>query len=120
MRGRALVVALTLISLAACGNPRMPPRNPEIVEEGRAFAASRCARCHGVGRLDESPLEQAPPFRRLHERYPIEQLAEAFAEGIVVGHSDMPPFELTPREISALIAYLGSLEENGEPARARR
>lgn len=89
------------------------PRRPGLIEQGREFARNRCAHCHGIGRLDESPLEQAPPFRRLHQRYPVEQLAEAFAEGIVVGHSEMPPFELQPHEIAALLAYLESLESRG-------
>jgi mono/diheme cytochrome c family protein len=59
----------------------------------------------------DSPHGQAPPFRVLHERYPVEQLAEAFAEGIVTGHPDMPPFVLSPNEIDDVIAYLKSLEQ---------
>jgi len=85
-------------------------RENKLVETGREIAQSHCARCHGISRIDESPLEQAPPFRRLHERYPIEQLAEALAEGIVVGHMEMPAFQFEPREIEALLAYLGTLE----------
>lgn len=85
-------------------------RSPAVIERGRQIARTECSRCHGVGRTDESPNEQAPPFRRIHERYPIEQLAEAFAEGIVVGHAEMPPFELQPDQINALLAYLGSLD----------
>jgi cytochrome c len=85
-------------------------RDPDLIEAGRALAHAACARCHGIGQTDESPLEQAPPFRRLHTRYPIEQLAEAFAEGIVVGHAEMPAFELEPDQIEALLAYLASLE----------
>lgn len=118
MLTRTLLTGLVLATLTACVETRMPQR-PGLIEEGRAFARDRCAHCHGVGHVDDSPLEQAPPFRRLHERYPVEQLAEAFAEGIVVGHADMPPFELTPHEIDALIAYLGSLEDDDGPARPR-
>lgn len=118
MLPRAFLTGLMLATLAACVETSMPQR-PDLVEEGRAFARDRCAHCHGVGRVDDSPLDHAPPFRRLHKRYPVEQLAEAFAEGIVVGHSDMPAFELTPHEIDALIAYLGSLEDGDGPARPR-
>ena len=89
--------------------------NTALVDEGLAIAQEHCSRCHGIGRIDESPLEQAPPFRRLHERYPIEQLGEAFAEGIVVGHSEMPPFEFQPPQIEALLAYLASLEQRPAP-----
>jgi len=60
--------------------------------------------------MDESPLPEAPPFRRLHDRYKIDDLAEAFAEGIVVGHKEMPPFEFGPPQINALLAYIKSLE----------
>ncbi len=115
---RHLLAALVLATLTGCVETPMS-QNPGMIEEGRAFARDRCAHCHGIGRVDVSPLEQAPPFRRLHERYPVAQLAEAFAEGIVVGHADMPAFELTPREISALIAYLGSLENADGPGRPR-
>jgi hypothetical protein len=51
----------------------------------------------------------APPFRVLPERYPVEQLAEALAEGIVTGHPMMPEFTFDPREINALLSYLQSL-----------
>jgi hypothetical protein len=32
----------------------------------------------------------APPFRTLHERYPVENLEEPLAEGIISGHPSMP------------------------------
>ena len=58
----------------------------------------------------ESPLKVAPPFRELHLRYPVDSLAEAFAEGIVTGHPSMPEFRLDPGQIADVIAYLKSLE----------
>jgi mono/diheme cytochrome c family protein len=51
----------------------------------------------------------APPFRDLSKRYPVEFLAEALAEGIVTGHPAMPRFTFEPREIDALLTYMGSL-----------
>ncbi|MEM1047472.1 MAG: cytochrome c [Pseudomonadota bacterium] len=77
--------------------------------DGKAFAEANCARCHAIGRVGESPLAEAPPFRDLHTRYPIESLAEAFAEGIVTGHPEMPEFELDARQIDAILAYMKSL-----------
>ena len=53
---------------------------------------------------------RAPPFRTLHTRYPVETLAEAFAEGIYTGHPRMPEFELDPDEINDLLSYLKTLE----------
>ena len=80
------------------------------VERGRAYARSHCARCHAIDEKSASPLAIAPPFRTLHERYPVESLAEALAEGIVTGHPAMPEFRLEPEQISDFIAFLKSLE----------
>ena len=75
-------------------------------ERGHAFALENCARCHAVGATGDSPLAEAPPFRELHRLYPVEHLAEALAEGIVTGHTEMPEFQLDPEEAEDLIAYL--------------
>jgi len=80
------------------------------VERGRAYARSHCARCHAIDRSGASPFAPAPPFRTLHERYPVESLQEALAEGIVTGHPAMPEFRLEPEQISDFIAFLKSLE----------
>ena len=77
---------------------------------GKEIAEERCARCHAIGRNDESRMRQAPAFRSLHRRYPVEHLAEALAEGIEVGHEAMPEIVLEPQEIDRLIIYLKSLE----------
>jgi mono/diheme cytochrome c family protein len=79
-------------------------------QRGRTFAQTNCASCHAIGRAGESPLKVAPPFRILHTRYPIENLAEAFAEGIVTGHPTMPQFRLDAAQIGDLLAYLKTLE----------
>ncbi len=89
---------------------------PAAAQEGRAqrgftFANTNCARCHAIGRVGESPLNIAPPFRTHHTRYPVENFAEAFAEGIVTGHPTMPEFRLDPAQINDLIAYLKTLEQ---------
>jgi len=79
-------------------------------QRGKAYAESHCARCHAVGRAGDSPLTPAPPFRTLPHRYPVETLAEAFAEGIYTGHAAMPAFELDPERIHDLLSYLKTLE----------
>ena len=107
-------VFVTLLTAAlaaslACALARSAPE----IERGRAFAQRNCATCHATGRTDASPYTPAPPFRTLHERYDVEALAEALAEGIVVGHRgerQMPQFVLTPAQIDDLLAYLKSLE----------
>ena len=80
------------------------------VQRGMVFAQTTCAQCHAIDRVGDSPLAEAPPFRTLHTRYPIEDLAEAFAEGITTGHPSMPQFQLDPAQINDLLAYLQSVQ----------
>ena len=49
-------------------------------------------------------------MRTLHERYPVENLAESLAEGIRTGHPTMPEFRLDPGQVTDVIAYLKTLE----------
>lgn len=79
-------------------------------QRGKTYALTNCARCHSVDRATQSPLKIAPPFRTLHLRYPVDTLAEAFAEGIDTGHPTMPAFVLEPDQIHDLLAYLKTLE----------
>lgn len=84
-------------------------QSDRAAERGRAFAQIVCARCHAIGPTGDSQVAEAPPFRVLHRRYPIEQIQEALAEGIKTGHP-MPEFQLDTAEIGDLLAYLKSLE----------
>lgn len=79
-------------------------------QRGKNYALTNCARCHSIDHVTQSPLKIAPPFRTLHERYPVETLAEAFAEGIYTGHPTMPAFTLEPDQIHDLLSYLKTLE----------
>ena len=83
---------------------------PTAEQRGKAFAQANCARCHAIDRASSSPLKIAPPLRTLHQRYPVEALEEALAEGINTGHADMPVFELSPDQIHDLLSYLKTLE----------
>ncbi len=80
------------------------------VAAGEKLAEVHCSRCHAIGNQGASLLEGAPPFRDLKLRYPIEDLAEALAEGMVTAHPQMPVFTFSPEEIDDLLAYLDSLE----------
>jgi mono/diheme cytochrome c family protein len=84
---------------------------------GRAIAQSKCARCHAIGVEGDSPVALAPPFRVLPQRYPVENLAEALAEGIYVGHPMMPEFKFDPPEIDALLAFIEDLAKRAETSR---
>ena len=99
---RHLLVTLMLLTPAMAATPDE--------QRGKSFAQTHCARCHSVDRTTRSPLKIAPPFRTLHNRYPIETLGEALAEGIYTGHAAMPAFELDPDQIHDLLSYLKTLE----------
>lgn len=106
----AWLAAVIAGGLVAAISARAEDPDP-AVERGRAFAEQNCGRCHALGLSGESPNAKAPPFRALHERYPVEHLTEALAEGIKTGHPEMPQFdELDAEQIDDLIAYLKSLE----------
>lgn len=116
------VAGLSLIMLAAaCGAPSdveppapagdEPAARAELVGEGEAIAETLCATCHATGTTGESPHADAPPLRQLSALYPVETLAEPLAEGIVVGHPDMPEWQFEPQQIDALLAYLESIQE---------
>lgn len=95
----------------AAGDPTGPAAASAPADRGRAFVEARCSGCHATGRDGASPLPAAPPLRQLHRRYPVESLEEAFAEGVVTAHPDMPRFALEADEIRDLIAYLHSIED---------
>ena len=99
---RQTVVALMLMTPVSAASP--------AEQRGKAYAVAHCAKCHSVDRSTRSPMKAALPFRTLHNRYPVETLAEAFAEGIYTGHPTMPGFALDPDQIHDLLSYLKRLE----------
>jgi mono/diheme cytochrome c family protein len=103
--------ARTILALVACALAHAArAEDAESIERGRAMVTERCARCHAIDKSSASPHKSAPPFWTLGARYPIEDLEEAFAEGIVVGHPDMPNFEFSASEINDILAFLESLQ----------
>jgi mono/diheme cytochrome c family protein len=102
-------LVLTTGALAARDARGAEEAADEIVAKGKGLAEEKCARCHAIGLEGRSTHEAAPPFRDVVQRYPIENLAEALAEGIVSGHSDMTVFAFEPANIEAFLAYLDHL-----------
>lgn len=80
-----------------------------VVAIGEDIAEAQCGRCHALGMNDKSPHKDAPPFRIVAKRYKLEDLAEALAEGIMVGHPDMPVVAMNEDEVNAFLTYMGSL-----------
>ncbi len=82
---------------------------PDPIQRGAALLERNCAGCHAIGHVGDSPLPEAPPFRDLKALYPIEDLAEPLAEGIVSGHPAMPERAFAPEDVDAILAYLETL-----------
>ena len=76
------------------------------LKRGEALLTKNCARCHATGTAGRSPHPEAPPFRTLSRRYPVEGLGEALAEGLFVGQ-----FTFDAQDVGAIIAYLKSIQE---------
>ena len=104
---RAALIGAVAAALAA------PAFSGELVQEGEAIAKANCSRCHAIGAHGASPNPKSPPFRVVGRKYPLSDLEEALAEGIVVGHKgeEMPAFEFSPAQIRALLAYLNSVQQ---------
>ncbi len=82
-----------------------------LARRAKRLLASQCSNCHAIGPSDESPHRAAPPLRTLGQRYSIEGLAEAFAEGLATGHADMPEFIFAIEDVGAILAYLNSIQD---------
>jgi cytochrome c len=101
-----LRLALPLLLLAASGHAA---GDSDLVERGHALLERNCSGCHAIGPTGDSAMSEAPPFRDVKKRYPVETLAEPLAEGIVGGHPEMPVRAFAPEDVDAILAYLGTL-----------
>lgn len=100
-----------LLGLATLMLTRMSPAwGGSDLARGEDLVRTECSQCHAIGSTDSSPHPDAPAFRSLSQRYRIEDLAEALAEGISTGHPDMPEFVASPDQIDAIIAYIETIQ----------
>ncbi|WP_292531851.1 cytochrome c [Methylocystis sp.] len=109
----ALLAAASCLVLVAGVASAKPTVDAQLLKRGRAIAQQNCGRCHAVGAKGESANPKSPPFRLLARKYPLSNLEEALAEGIVVGHEgmEMPQFRLSAAQIEALLAYLNAIQK---------
>jgi cytochrome c len=108
-RTNAVVIAMVLLG-AGLASPAIAA-DKDLSDKGEVIVRENCSRCHAIGREGASRNPEAPPFRTLSSNYPVEDLAESLAEGIVSGHPEMPIFVFEPHQIDAIIAYLESIQE---------
>lgn len=80
-------------------------------KDGRFLVEVHCAECHAITRTDRSRHQDAPPLRTLSRNYPVSALEEPLAEGIMVGHPDMPEMRFRPEDVAAIISYLESIQD---------
>lgn len=99
--GAAVALALALAPSSAAA---------QAAQRGVVIARTYCVNCHSIDKASPSPLTAAPPFRSLHKKYPVENLEEALAQGIVTGHPSMPQFRFETDQIRDFIAFLKTLE----------
>ena len=106
---RGSIISTVVVAFGAlfAGTPCRADHNAMA---GKAFAQANCSQCHSIDKVTQSTLAIAPPFRTLHERYPVESLEESLAEGIMTGHPSMPEFRLDPGQIGDFISFLKTLE----------
>jgi len=104
-----LILATGLAAAASAGAPE---------SRGHVLVQRYCAGCHAVNPTGKSPNPAAPPFRSLNERYKIDDLGEALAEGILTGHPAMPEFRFPPEDVDAVLRYLKSIQSRQEAAAA--
>jgi mono/diheme cytochrome c family protein len=100
---------MTMLAASLLASPAWGQRAPAA--RGQDLLERNCSRCHAVQRTGASPHADAPPLRTLARKYPIEGLSEALAEGLSVGHPDMPEFAFAPDEVGAILDYLKSIQE---------
>ena len=106
----AIVPIVSALSLAAGSNSATAQTLSPAATRGLTFVRVHCGQCHAISKVGESPVAEAPPFRTLHLRYPVDSLEEALTEGIVTGHPSMPEFQLDPGQARDVIDYMKSLE----------
>jgi cytochrome c len=106
----ARTIALLAFCVFAATTASGAPAAPDAVARGHVLVQQNCGMCHATGAAGDSPNALAPHFRDLGDRYPVEDLGEALAEGIIVGHPQMPEFRFSADEIRDIIAYLQSIQ----------
>jgi len=111
---RVALAAAVLSALAATAHAQ----SADVTSRGRLLVQRYCASCHAIEREGQSPNPAAPAFRDLHTRYRVDNLAEALAEGVLVGHPAMPEMRFPPDDVQAILAYLKSIQGRAQASLA--
>jgi cytochrome c len=101
------LAALCALTMAIPGQAR---DRATFLDRGRAIATQNCAGCHAIGRKGTSPNRNSPTFRSLGARFNIDDLDEAFVEGLTSNHKGMPDFQFSASDTMAMLAYIKSVQ----------
>ena len=93
------------------------PAGAQNIAKGQTIAEQLCSRCHAVALEQKSKHALAPPFPVIAQRYSVWGLQEALAEGIIVGHADMPKFVFSPSQINDLLGFMDTFTHNKSKAK---
>jgi cytochrome c len=116
LRMRHAIASLALLTIGASG---ALAADDSDVADGKAILEKNCARCHSIEATGESPLQKAPPLRKVYLSFPIEELEVGLAEGMGSRHRDMPQIQFSTEQVSAILDYLGSITGTDPSKRPR-
>ena len=74
----------------------------DLTAKGKSLVTANCSRCHAIGKEGDSPHAEAPAFRTLSNKYPVENLAESI-------------FVFSAHDVEAIIDYLQSVQPSPRP-----
>jgi len=98
-----------LASLLLCLPAVVHGVESDKLERGKAILQEKCARCHAIGAVGESPLKLAPPMRDIYARYAPRELQAELMEGMVSRHKEMPQIDFSEEDAHAILVYLYAL-----------
>ena len=79
------------------------------IPDGKVLLTEKCGRCHAVDATSASPRAEAPPFRDVFKKFPVEELRMRLSEGVVSHFKDMPQVDFTDEQVTGIIDYLSTL-----------
>jgi len=107
----AIVFTITYLAPHRANAQTNPAPDP-LLDRGTALVRHNCGRCHAIETSGDSPHSEAPPFRDLLKRYPIDALEEGFIDRIYSEHPDMPVFKVTPEQLDAILYYIEVIQSD--------
>ena len=106
-----MTTRIALLTVACLLTAAWPALAGDDLKRGERLLQQKCGSCHATAKTGDSPRKDAPAFRTLGQRYPIDSLEESLGEGIMSGHPDMPEFSFDADEVGDIITYLKFIQQ---------